>query len=303
VVVELNRVRVIVGTTIEGLAFNGLTTSGLSGPAFNAQIGRPEHLVADTLGNVYFSASTQVFRRNVDGTATLIAGLPNTSTTSGDGGLAVSAGLSSVGGLALDGTGNLYISQDFSNHRIRRVNLGSGIITTFAGTGTGNNTGDGGLATAATLNGPSGMVVVGGVLYVADRFNHRIRAINLSTNIITPFAGNGSNHVQWRWWRAAVGGSAFAGVHGRGWHRPHLRDQQSTGAPHCRGGHHHAGRQRLRGCAPRRGDRDRATAGHHSRTRGLDRGRPLPVRSAQPPCVADSRVEHLHPEPGRQRRR
>ena len=52
----------------------------------------------------------------------------------------------------------MYIA-DFSNHRIRKVTISTGIISTIAGTGTGSYSGDGGAATSATLNGPRGLSV------------------------------------------------------------------------------------------------------------------------------------------------
>ena len=302
VIVETRRVRTIVGTTINGLAFNGLPTSGLSGPGTNAQIDRPDHLAADTIGNVYFSASTQVFRRNVDGTVTLIAGLPNNFTGSGDGGPAISAGLTSIGGLVLDGTGNLYISQSFA-HSIRRVNLTTNIITTFAGTGTRGFLGDGGLATAARFDSPSGMVVVSGVLYVADRANHRIRAINLSTNIITTFAGTGSTTF------SGDGGAPLSA----GLPSPEFMAADGTGRIYVAGSLRvrriaagvittRAGNGTL-GVPERRGVGHRAAARPRHADCRQPRGRPLPVRSAATPRVGGPVCGGYHPDAGWQRAR
>ena len=92
---------------------------------------------------------------------------------SGDGGAATSAELNQPAGVAVDGLGNLYIA-DTSNNRIRKVTP-AGIISTVAGNGTPDYSGDGGTATSAELNQPAGVAVDGlGNLYIADTSNNRI---------------------------------------------------------------------------------------------------------------------------------
>ena len=91
--------------------------------------------------------------------------------------------------MAVDGAGNLYIA-DWSNARIRKVD-GTGTITTIAGTGERGFGGDGGPATQAQLDDPTGVAVDGaGTLYIADQYNHRIRRVD-STGTITTIAGTG----------------------------------------------------------------------------------------------------------------
>ena len=93
-------------------------------------------------------------------------------------------------GLALDSAGNIYIA-DYMNQRIRKVDT-SGIITTVAGNGTADYSGDGGLATQAQLDWPSGVAVdSAGNIYIADSTSHRIRKVDTS-GIITTVAGNGN---------------------------------------------------------------------------------------------------------------
>ena len=107
----------------------------------------------------------------------------------GDGGPAAKAQLSVPAGLTFDADGNLYIA-DRDNHRVRKVDR-KGIITTVAGNGTAGFSGDGGPATRASLNLPSGVVVDDkGNLYIADRSNNRVRVVNRK-GIIKTFAGNG----------------------------------------------------------------------------------------------------------------
>ena len=91
------------------------------------------------------------------GIITTIAGTGST-TFSGDNGPATSATLNNPLRVALDSAGNVYIA-DYANHRIRKVTVSTGIITTIAGTGTGSYSGDNGQATSATLNLPWGVAV------------------------------------------------------------------------------------------------------------------------------------------------
>src|SRR6201993_4521796 len=97
-----------------------------------------------------------------------------TSAFSGDNGAAAKASLSEPFGVAVDAVGNLYIA-DTSNHRIRKVDT-SGMITTVAGNGTEGFSGDGGAATSASLNFPTGVTVDrADNLLITDQSNHRIR--------------------------------------------------------------------------------------------------------------------------------
>jgi sugar lactone lactonase YvrE len=96
------------------------------------------------------------------------------------------------GGLALSADeSQLYIA-DTENHRIRVVDLDSGTISAFAGTGEPGYAGDGGAATSAQLNYPRDIAIdpVDGLLYVADTENHVIRAIDLDSGTISTVAGS-----------------------------------------------------------------------------------------------------------------
>ena len=122
------------------------------------------------------------------GNISTIAG-NGSASFSGDGGAATGAGLNHPRGLAIDSSGNLYIS-DVDNHRIRRVSAG-GIITTVAGNGVQAYLGDGGLAVNASLADVTSLALdAAGNLYIADRGNRRVRKVT-ADGIITTVAGTG----------------------------------------------------------------------------------------------------------------
>src|SRR4051812_19458058 len=129
------------------------------------------------------------------GLATIFAGT-GTASFGGDGGLANQAALRDPHGLLI-GPGNTMYIADTLNHRIRKVNMKTGVISTLAGTGEAGYSGDGGPAVKATFNGVFGIALSasGDRLYVADLNNRRIRMIVLKTGIVTSIAGNGTDGV------------------------------------------------------------------------------------------------------------
>ncbi len=155
-------------------------------------------LAVDAAGNIYISDVYDYVVRKVTaatGVITTVAGTGmSTAGPLGDGGPATGAMLAPMG-LALDGSGDLYIA-DLASNSIRKVTAATGIITTVAGNGNGDvrlYSGDGGPATSAQLNDPVGVVVDGsGNLYISDSGNNVIRKVTAATGIITTVAGNGS---------------------------------------------------------------------------------------------------------------
>ena len=136
----------------------------------------PSATAFDAAGNLYFVETGNHVVRKVTsgGIITTVAG-NGVQGFSGDGGPATSAELDSPAGLALDSAGDLYIA-DSHNHRIREVSSATGIIATIAGTGAAGFSGDGGPATAATLDLPTALAFdSAGNLYLADTNNHRVR--------------------------------------------------------------------------------------------------------------------------------
>jgi len=111
------------------------------------------------------------------------------SSYMGDGGPATAAQIGSIQGVAVDGKGNLYLS-DTDNSRVRKVDT-AGIITTIAGNGTAGFSGDGGPASGAQLNLPYGLALdAAGDLYIADLGNNRVRRVGPDGVIVT-IAGTG----------------------------------------------------------------------------------------------------------------
>ncbi len=158
-------------TTIAGTGEGGFGGDG--SPATEAQLLSANGLALDGSGNVYVADGNRIRRIDVGGVITTIAGTGERGF-GGDGGPATEAQLSDARRLVLDGSGNLYLTD---GNRIRRIDVG-GVITTIAGTGEQGYGGDGGAATAARLNRPSGLSLDGsGNLYVADGNNYRIRVI------------------------------------------------------------------------------------------------------------------------------
>ena len=179
-------------TTVAGTGTLGF--SGDGGVATSAQLFSPSGVAVDGVGDVYIADQYNDCVRRVDvttGVITTVAGHGHVIGFSGDGGAATSALLAFPAGVAVDGLGDLYIA-DSGNGNIRRVDVTTGIITTVAGNGIHGFSGDGGPATSAQLDQPTGLVVDGlGDLYIADSGNGSIRRVDATTGIITTVAGTG----------------------------------------------------------------------------------------------------------------
>lgn len=179
----------------------GAGYGGDGGPARDALIDFPVETVRASDGTLYIVDQRNGRIRMVDPSFTMytICGT-GVQGFSGDGGDPRNAVLNFpkgnnpwiAGGLALDADDNLYIS-DSDNHRVRRIDIQANIITTIAGNGVAGYSGDGGDATAASLNYPRDIEFgPDGRLYIADEQNDRIRAVDLDSGIITTVAGNGT---------------------------------------------------------------------------------------------------------------
>lgn len=181
-------VRFVAGTAPRGGRFQGD-----GGPAREATCNFPTAVAVDEDGNLYVADTMNHRVRKVDGKTGLITTIAGTGQhrCSGDGGPAVAAALNEPSALVVDRKDQLYIA-DQSNHRVRKVDLATGNITTVAGTGEAGYTGDGGLAAEAGLAGPSGLALgQDGALYIADTFNGRIRRVDPVSGVISTVAGDG----------------------------------------------------------------------------------------------------------------
>ncbi len=165
-------IQTIAGTGVRGFGGDG-------GPAVGAQLNSPYGLACDGRGNLYIAdlGNARVRRIAPDGTIATIAGGGALPAGGGnDGSAALLLALSQPRNLALDASGNLYIS-DFSGQRVYRMGT-DGTLITMAGTGVKGITGDGGAATIAQLSYPAGLALdLQGSLLIADSGNHLVRKV------------------------------------------------------------------------------------------------------------------------------
>jgi uncharacterized protein (TIGR03437 family) len=198
-----NRVRKISadGGTVTTIAGNG--NQGYSGDGGNpatAMLNAPKGVAVDSVGNIYIadSANNRVRKVSSNGSGGLridtIAG-NGLGGFDSDGVPATSTSVGNPTAIALDNIGNLYIAD--GSLRVRKVFL-SGIITTIAGNATRGYTGEGGVATTATLNGPSALAInVAGNVFVADTGNNAVRVLAPTGGGITATAVvNGASNQQ-----------------------------------------------------------------------------------------------------------
>lgn len=148
----------------------------------------PQAIAIDNIRNLVFIADrtnnrVRMVNRNTGALTTMIgSGLP---TNEGDGAeVTVATTINAPKGMAMDVANNLLFISSPPSHRIRMVNRTSNIISTIAGTGMANSSGDGGLATLASFNFPGHLAYDSkrSVLYIADGLNHKIRMISFQCN-------------------------------------------------------------------------------------------------------------------------
>jgi uncharacterized protein (TIGR03437 family) len=154
-------------------------------------LGNPHGVAVDSSGNVFVadSDSNRIYKVDTTGKITTVAGSGGLGFA-GDGSNAVASQVNGPWSVAVDSAGNIYFV-DLYNARIRMVNS-SGTISTVAGSGTTRYSGDGAAAQNALLNTPLGVSTApGGVVYVTDTNNHRVRRIG-SDGVISTAAGNGT---------------------------------------------------------------------------------------------------------------
>jgi uncharacterized protein (TIGR03437 family) len=197
-----NRIRKVdsngIINTVAGGGSQFTAMGGDGGPATAAYLILPTSVGVDSAGNLYIADDESVRKVDAKGIITTVAGcvFSNFACATayaitgsiGDGGAATNAYIGPIG-LAIDGAGNLYIADSVDN-RVRKVST-SGIITTVAGSASGNYGGDGGSATSAGLNNPWAVAVdAAGNLFIDDRGDFRVRMVTAGGTIST-IAGNG----------------------------------------------------------------------------------------------------------------
>ena len=196
-------ITLLAGTGPDGYAGDG-------GPAVDAVINQPYGLAVDVNGDIYFAQRLDPAVRKIDGRTGVISTVAGTGEFgySGDGGPGNKAMLREPNDLYLDGRGGLLIA-DIQDQRVRRVDLATGAITTFAGTGEKSRAGDGNPATDASLMGPRAVCMDSqGNTYVAEREGNGVRKIS-ADGILTTVAGQDAEFGY-----AGDGGPALAAAWG-----------------------------------------------------------------------------------------
>ncbi len=176
-------------STVAG-TFGGFGGDG--GPATEARLHVASGVAVDKNGDLFIADAQNQRVRRVDATTGIITTVAGNGTDRfvGDGFLATSVPLR-PDSFAVDENGNLFIAV-LGDHRVRRVDADTGIITTVAGNGEKGFSGDGGPATEASFVGPNAVAVdTAGNLFIADAKSHRIRQVDAKTGIITTIVGTG----------------------------------------------------------------------------------------------------------------
>ena len=177
-------------TTIAGTGAEGY--SGDDGPATRATFNQPYSLQVDASGDIYVVDRLNYVIRRIDAATGVISTVAGTGEAgySGDGGPATLAQLREPNDCFLDGRGGLLIA-DVQDQRIRRIDLASGIITTFAGNGEKQRGGDGLPANQASILGARAVCMDGaGNTYIAEREGNGIRVVDVDGVMLT-LAGTG----------------------------------------------------------------------------------------------------------------
>ena len=194
-------------TTVAGTGEAGY--SGDGGPATEATMDNIYSLTVDTNGDIYIVDRFTCAIRKVDaatGVITTVAGTGE-SGYSGDGGPGTQAQMREPNDCFLDGKGGLLIA-DIQDQRIRRLDLNTGIITTFAGDGEKRRTGDGRPAAEASIMGPRAVCMDSkGNTYIAEREGNGVRKVDAS-GVMSTFAGTGERGY------SGDGGPALAAIGG-----------------------------------------------------------------------------------------
>lgn len=180
-------------TTVAGTGSYGYNGDGIK--ATSAKLNAPNGIALDTSNNIYIADTYNNRIRKL----TVSTGIITTVAGAGDGpGFFKGEGIAATSiylrmpfNVHIDGFGDIYIADTY-NHRVLKVTVSTGKITTVAGTGSPGYNGDGIKATSARLTDPTGISSdYLGDIYIADTLDNRIRKVSMSTGIITTVAGTG----------------------------------------------------------------------------------------------------------------
>ena len=177
-------------TTVAGSGQKGYAGDG--GPATKALLNEPYEIRFDKSGNMLFVEMKNYVVRRVDAKTGAISTVAGTGRMgfSGDGGPATKAQLNIPHSIALDANDNLYIA-DIGNHRIRRVDAETGVITTIAGNGEKQPPVDGQAAAGKPMIGPRALFIDGSTMWIALREGHSVWRMDLATGMLAHVAGTG----------------------------------------------------------------------------------------------------------------
>jgi len=182
---KTHKLRVVAGNGKKGY-------SGDGGPATKAALNEPYEVRFDADGNMFFVEMKNHLIRRVDAKTGVITTVAGTGEQGygGDGGPATEAKFSMPHSIALDHNGGLYVA-DIGNHRIRRVDLETGIVDTIAGTGEKKLPQDNQPAINKPILGPRALTIVDNIMWIALREGNSVWKLDLSTGLITHIAGTG----------------------------------------------------------------------------------------------------------------
>ena len=191
--------------------------SGDGGLATEALLNEPYEVRFDEAGDMYFVEMMNHVIRKVDmktGKISTVAGTGKKGF-SGDGGIARKAMFNRPHSIQFGPDGDLYVC-DIGNHRIRRVSMKTGKISTFSGTGKKGKTRNGGKIGKVDLNGPRAIDVVGNTMWLALREGNAVYRMELDKGTIHHVAGTGKKGIQREWWTGQVGNTIGPKGHCRG---------------------------------------------------------------------------------------
>jgi len=179
-------------STVAGTGTGGYNGDGILATA--AQLNNPNEVSFDASGDLYIADWINNRVRKVNMSTGIISTIAGTGTAgyNGDGIAATAAQINGPCGIIFDNAGNIYIAE-YGGARVRKINIGTGNISTVAGTGSSGYNGDGILATAAQLSGCAYIKFDAAEnMFIGDGSNQRVREIIKTTGIISTIAGTGT---------------------------------------------------------------------------------------------------------------